>query len=434
MIRILCFKLIIIRPCVQTRMRSQTPCIQAFRAIRFLLLPTTALHRGDRVDFPLRPLSRHPHPSQRLSNAVFPMTRSKVFVVVGTRPEAIKMAPVYKALMAHAGMEPILISTGQHKTMLDQVFGWFGLEPDEDLGVMRPSQTLNGVLTRSLSGLDELITKHRPDSILAQGDTTTVLAAALASFNRGLRFGHVEAGLRTYDLEQPYPEEGFRQMASRVATWHFAPTQRAVERLEDENVQGEIHMVGNTVIDALELTAMGHPDTGLKLDGSDLCLITGHRRENHGDGFRRIFKGLADLAAAFPDIRFVYPVHLNPRVREAVDETLAGIGNLTLIDPVPYPQMVALMKAAKLIITDSGGIQEEAPSFQTPVLVMRETTERQEAVEAGVAKLVGTDPDVLYREASKLLTDKSAHAAMTRETNPFGDGKSSRRIVEILAR
>lgn len=356
----------------------------------------------------------------------------KIFIVVGTRPEAIKMAPLYKCLRTDKRFNPILISTGQHREMLKQVFNWFEIEPDADLMTMHDNQTLNGVLTRSLSGLDGMIREHQPSVILAQGDTTTVLAAALSAFNHKIPFGHVEAGLRTYNLESPYPEEGFRQMVSRVTHWHFAPTDRAAKRLYEENLQGEVHVVGNTVIDALLETAVKEPETGIDFREGSLCLITGHRRENHGQKLRDAFTALVRLAKKHSDIDFVYPVHLNPNVRDVAHEVLAGIENFSLIEPVPYPQMVALMKAAKLIITDSGGIQEEAPSFNVPVLVMRDTTERQEAVDLGLAQLVGTDPESLFERASQLLTDDNARTLMTSDQNPFGDGQTSSRIADII--
>lgn len=344
------------------------------------------------------------------------------------------MAPVYAACKAHAAVTPILVSTGQHKEMLDQVFTWFDLKPDEDLAIMQPNQTLSDVLSKALVGLTSLINTHQPDVVLAQGDTTTVLAAALAAFHTQTSFGHVEAGLRTNDLSRPFPEEGYRQMAQRVARWNFAPTDRAMDVLAKESLSGVAHKVGNTVIDALLKTAETAHDLPVELTRERMVLITGHRRENHGQRFRDAFGALAQLAADFPDVDFVYPVHLNPKVKEVAFELLDGIPNFQLIAPVAYPQIVALMKRAYMILTDSGGIQEEAPSFNVPVLVMRDSTERQEGVEAGVSRLVGADPEVIADEAKKLLTDPSAHEAMRRAENPFGDGKSAQRIVDILLR
>lgn len=359
----------------------------------------------------------------------------RVFVVVGTRPEAIKMAPLYKCLRDSKGFDARLISTGQHRQMLDQVFNWFDLKPDADLGLMKPNQTLASVISGAVSGLDELIVQESPDVILAQGDTTTVMAAALSAFAREVPFGHVEAGLRTYSLTQPFPEEGFRQMTSRVTAHHFAPTERAAQCLRDERVGGAIHMVGNTVIDALLQTAAStaHLPDGLTLPRGRMVLITGHRRENIGPRFNEAFGAIATLARKFPDTDFVYPVHLNPNVRGAAMEILSGLDNMHLIEPVPYPEMVALMQRATVILTDSGGIQEEAPSFRVPVLVMRDHTERQEAVEAGAAKLVGADPARIVPEVTRLLEDENARKSMQVERNPFGDGHSSERIRDLLS-
>ncbi|MEP1229391.1 MAG: UDP-N-acetylglucosamine 2-epimerase (non-hydrolyzing), partial [Litorimonas sp.] len=337
-----------------------------------------------------------------------------VFLVVGTRPEAIKMAPVYKACLQDPDVTPILVSTGQHKEMLDQVFDWFGLKPDEDLAIMEPSQTLSMVLSKAVSGLDGLIKKHKPDVVLAQGDTTTVISAALAAFHCEVPFGHVEAGLRTHDLARPFPEEGYRQMAQRLARWNFAPTQKAMDVLASENLSGQAHKVGNTVIDALLETASKDHPLPLELTRNKLVLITGHRRENHGERFREAFGAIAQLAHEFEDVDFVYPVHLNPQVKVIAHEILQGIDNFHLLPPVSYPEIVELMKRAYLILTDSGGIQEEAPSFKVPVLVMRDSTERQECVEANVSKLVGVDPAVILREATRLLTDNKAYADMRR--------------------
>ncbi|MBI1393458.1 MAG: UDP-N-acetylglucosamine 2-epimerase (non-hydrolyzing) [Alphaproteobacteria bacterium] len=358
----------------------------------------------------------------------------RVFVVVGTRPEAIKMAPLFKCLREAPGIDARLISTGQHRQMLDQVFDWFDLQPDADLGLMRPNQTLASVIVGGVAGLDELIVREQPKVILAQGDTTTVMAAALAAFAREVPFGHVEAGLRTYDLAQPFPEEGFRQMTSRVTAMHFAPTERAAQCLRDERVGGAIHMVGNTVIDALLQTAASKArlPEGLALNRPKMVLITGHRRENIGQRFNDAFGAIATLAARFPDADFIYPVHLNPNVRGTAMQILSDLDNVRLIDPVPYPEMVALMQRATLILTDSGGIQEEAPTFKVPVLVMRDQTERQEAVEAGAARLVGAEPKQIVAEVSNLLENDAARETMRVERNPFGDGHTSERIRDLL--
>lgn len=357
----------------------------------------------------------------------------RIFVVVGTRPEAIKLAPLYKAMCKTPGVDARLISTGQHRQMLDQVFSWFDLHPDYDLGLMKPDQTLASVMSGAIQGLDELIVRDQPAAILAQGDTTTVMASALAAFAREVPFGHVEAGLRTYNMAQPFPEEGFRQMTSRITALHFAPTRQAMDCLKAERVGGELHLVGNTVIDALLETAdtKAKLPAGLRLDRERMVLITGHRRENFGERFKAAFGAIADLAARFEEVDFVYPVHLNPNVRAAAHEILSGAENVQLIEPVLYPEIVGLMKKASLILTDSGGIQEEAPSLRVPVLVMRDQTERQEAVEAGAAKLVGAERDHIVEEASRLLKDEAARRAMMVDENPFGDGKSSQRIVDI---
>lgn len=342
------------------------------------------------------------------------------------------MAPVYKALAEAPELTPVLVSTGQHRQMLDQVLDWFGMTPDHDLKLMAPNQTLSHVMSAAISGLDRLILEERPGAVLAQGDTATVCAAALAAFHNRTPFGHVEAGLRTRNLEQPFPEEGYRQMASRIARWHFCPTQRAMDALGAESVGGEKLLVGNTVVDALLDTArrVGAPAT--PLSRQRLVLITGHRRENHGARFDEAFEAIATLARAYPDADFVYPVHLNPNVRDAAFERLQAVDNITLIEPVAYPEMVALMKRAELILTDSGGIQEEAPSFGVPVLVMRDATERPEAVEAGVCELVGVDRARILERASAIL-NAGREASRRRAANPYGDGAAARRIAGALA-
>jgi UDP-N-acetylglucosamine 2-epimerase (non-hydrolysing) len=355
----------------------------------------------------------------------------KVFVVLGTRPEAIKLAPVVLALRDDPDLEPVLVSTGQHREMVESALNWFGLEPDADLSVMTPNQTLTQVVARSLTGLDALIGEHRPDALLSQGDTATVLAAGLAAFHRNVPFGHVEAGLRTYDLEHPFPEEGYRQLVSRVCRWHFAPTRRAVSVLENERPGGDIHLVGNTVVDALLTTAEKVKAQGGEPRGRRYVLITGHRRENHGERFNALFGALAQLAHENPDVDFIYPVHLNPNVQKAARAILSGRDNVSLIEPVAYPEMVRLMMGAALICTDSGGVQEEAPSFGVPVLVMRDTTERQEAVDAGVCELVGADPARLVSRATELLRDPASFTARGK-ANPFGDGGASKRICAVL--
>lgn len=358
----------------------------------------------------------------------------KILIALGTRPEAIKMVPVYNACVKDPDVTPILVSTGQHKEMLDQVFSWFSLKPDEDLAIMKPNQTLSSVMSSAISGLDVSIKKHKPDVVLAQGDTTTVMATALAAFHNEVPFGHVEAGLRTHDLSKPFPEEGYRQVAQRVARWNFAPTEKAMKILTQENLSGTFYKVGNTVIDALLETAARECKLPVSLTRDRTVLITGHRRENHGERFRAAVGAMAQLGADFPDVDFVYPVHLNPNVKDVVYEMLDGDTNIHLIPPVSYPEIIALMKRSYLILTDSGGIQEEAPSFRVPVLVMRDSTERQEGVNVGVSKLVGSDLDAIVKAVTELLTNPSAHEKMRQSENPFGDGKSAQRIVDILKR
>jgi UDP-N-acetylglucosamine 2-epimerase (non-hydrolysing) len=371
-----------------------------------------------------------------------------VLTVVGTRPEAVKMAPVLRKLAEAPGVRSLLGSTGQHRELLDQVLEVFGLRPDADLNLMRPGQTLAGLTARAIEALDGYLAECRPDLLLVQGDTTTVLCATLTAFYRRIPVGHVEAGLRTGDLSAPWPEEANRALTDRLAALHFAPTPRAAENLRREGVPADsIAVTGNTGIDALFLTldalkTSGQTDPAAAAfrpdgDGARMVLITAHRRENFGDRFLAVCDAIADLAARFPEVQFVYPVHRNPNVRGPVQAVLASdtdprlaAGNVRLIDPLPYPDFVAHMAASTLILTDSGGVQEEAPSLGKPVLVFRDATERPEAVEAGTVRLVGTDRDAIVREASLLLTDPDAHARMAHAHNPYGDGHAAERIVE----
>jgi UDP-N-acetylglucosamine 2-epimerase (non-hydrolysing) len=374
--------------------------------------------------------------------------RAKVAVIFGTRPEAIKLAPVVLALRDHPAFTCQVCVTAQHRQMLDQVLEVFGLTPDADLDLMRPNQTLGGLTARAVEALDEYLARERPELILVQGDTTTVFCAALAAFYHRIPVGHVEAGLRTGDLQSPWPEEANRVLTSRLTALHFAPTETSRQNLLREGVPAErIAVTGNTVIDALFLAlakvkASPPPIPGLDArtlaawEGKPVVLITGHRRENHGAGFESICRAIAELAGRFPQTQFVYPVHLNPNVREPVGRLL-GVGraaNVHLIDPLPYLPFVALMNRATVVLTDSGGIQEEAPSLGKPVLVMRDTTERPEAVTAGTVKLVGTDFDAIVGETARLLTDRVAYEAMARAHNPYGDGKATGRIVERCLR
>jgi UDP-N-acetylglucosamine 2-epimerase (non-hydrolysing) len=374
--------------------------------------------------------------------------RANVSVVFGTRPEAIKLAPVILALKNESHIHCHVCVTGQHRQMLDQVLEDFEIKPDADLNLMQPNQTLGGLTARAMEALDKYLAAEKPQLVLVQGDTTTVLCAALSAFYHKIPLGHVEAGLRTGNLQSPWPEEANRVLTTRLATLHFAPTKTNSQNLLNEGVADNgIFVTGNTVIDALFLAlekvrqnpphipglpASLLPSTSLPR----LILITGHRRENFGDGFESICQAIAELARRFPDVHFVYPVHLNPNVREPVQRILgvvssnSKIENVHLIEPLSYLPFVALMDRATLILTDSGGVQEEAPSLGKPVLVMRDTTERPEAVVAGTVKLVGTSAHTICQETVRLLTDSKAYRDMQRAHNPYGDGQASGRIVD----
>lgn len=371
----------------------------------------------------------------------------RVAVFVGTRPEAIKLAPVIAALRAAPDFEPVVVSTGQHREMLRQVFDLFDIAPHHELDVMRPNQALAQLTARLLTACDETLAEVRPELAIVQGDTTTVLAASLACFYRNVPLGHVEAGLRTGDLRSPFPEEANRVLAGRLVTLHFAPTEKARENLLSEGAAPQsISVTGNTVIDALqmEVARQGRADVTGSLSeelasvvGEDwqtrpMVLVTGHRRENFGGGFERICEALASLALRFPDHRILYPVHLNPNVREPVQARLSGIPNVALIPPQSYSQFVALMRASRLVLTDSGGVQEEAPGLGKPVLVMRDTTERPEGLEAGTVRLVGTDVTRIVEGAAQLLENADAYEAMARAVNPYGDGHASDRILDHI--
>ena len=369
----------------------------------------------------------------------------KVLVVFGTRPEAIKMAPVVLGLKAHEGIDCKVCVTAQHREMLDQVLGLFQIEPDHDLNIMAPGQDLYDITTRILTGLRDVLKEEKPDVVLVHGDTTTTFAAAIAAFYQQIPVGHVEAGLRTGNILSPWPEEANRKLTSIVTRYHFAPTNNSRDALLREGVPADqIHVTGNTVIDAL-LSVRDKIEGDADLKGTltsqlpyglnrRMILVTGHRRESFGGGFERICQALAELAGSFPDIEIVYPVHLNPNVQEPVNRLLKGFNNIHLIPPQDYLPFVSLMSRAYLILTDSGGIQEEAPSLGKPVLVMRDTTERPEAIDAGTVKLVGTDVSAIVSEASELLTNESAWLAMSRAHNPYGDGKAVARIADILAK
>ena len=355
----------------------------------------------------------------------------RVLAVVGTRPEAIKMAPVVLRLRREPEVFSVTVcATAQHRGLLDSPLELFGLKADVDLDLMRHGQSPNQLFARVVAGVDPCLEEQRPDWVLVQGDTTSVMATALAAFHRRIRVAHVEAGLRTGDLASPFPEEMNRRVADLVSTLHFAPTRRSADQLRAEGVcDTGIHVTGNTVVDALSWIVATDPAPP---PDAKLVLITTHRRESFGEPMRRVFRAIARLARRFPDHDFVFPVHPNPNVAAALDE-LRRVGNVKLVEPVDYRQLVALLRAARIVLTDSGGIQEEAPTFGKPVLVLRETTERPEGVERGVARLVGTDEERIFAEAERLLTDESAYAAMARAGNPYGDGGASERIAGLLA-
>ena len=368
----------------------------------------------------------------------------KVLTVFGTRPEAIKMAPLVKCLQHAAHIEARVCVTAQHRQMLDQVLDLFEIRPDHDLDVMRPGQDLFTITAEILQAIRGVYEAERPDVVLVHGDTTTTFAATLAAFYLRIPVGHVEAGLRTGNLYSPWPEEANRRLTSALAAMHFAPTPTSRDNLLRENVPGErIFVTGNTVIDALlavrdkldasaELRARMQAGAAFLRSDARLLLITGHRRENFGGGFERICDAIAALAARYPDLDLVYPVHLNPNVQEPVRRLLSGVSNVHLIEPLDYLPFVHLMTRATLILTDSGGIQEEAPSLGKPVLVMRDTTERPEAVEAGTVRLVGTDARTIVEGVSRLLDDAGEYRRMSVAHNPYGDGHACGRIVAAL--
>jgi len=368
----------------------------------------------------------------------------RVMVVFGTRPEAIKMAPVVHALKAHSDLEPIVVVTAQHRQMLDQVLEIFDIVPDFDLDIMEPGQTLASITSKILLGMPAVFAEAKPDLVLVHGDTSTTLATALAAFYARIPVGHVEAGLRTGNMDAPWPEEANRRLTAPLCTYHFAPTARSRSNLLAENIATDtIVVTGNTVIDALlEVDERLHADDALRtamkarfpfLDSSKrLLLVTGHRRENFGDGFERICKALATVAMR-EDIQIVYPVHLNPNVQEPVHRHLSSLANVHLIDPQEYLPFVFLMQQSFVILTDSGGVQEEAPSLGKPVLVMRDTTERPEAVDAGTVLLVGTDVDRIVSEIARLFDDEAAYAIMASAHNPYGDGNACERIANAIA-
>lgn len=372
------------------------------------------------------------------------MNKLKTLCVFGTRPEAIKMAPLAIQLAEDERFDAKVCVTGQHREMLDQVLDLFELKPDYDLNIMKPGQDLTDVTTGILQGLKSVLVEFNPDIVLVHGDTATTFAATLAAYYQQIPVGHVEAGLRTGNIYSPWPEEGNRKLTGTLTTLHFAPTATSKQNLLNEGIsESSIEVTGNTVIDAL-LDVVAKLDSNQKLQQTfseqfdflnaqkKLILVTGHRRESFGGGFERICQALVDTAKAHPDIEILYPVHLNPNVREPVNRLLQGIDNVHLIEPLDYLPFVYLMNRAHIILTDSGGIQEEAPSLGKPVLVMRDTTERPEAVEAGTVKLVGTEVSAIRDNLETLLNDEQAYTAMSRAHNPYGDGQACRRIRESL--
>jgi len=370
------------------------------------------------------------------------MSRHKIVTIVGTRPEVIKMAPVIREIERRQSVfEHTLVTTAQHRQMLDQVLDIFEIKPNIDLGLMLPNQDLAGFASRSLKALAGLFVELKPRTVLVQGDTTTVMTSALAAFYQGISVGHVEAGLRSFDRRQPFPEEINRRMAGCLANLHFAPTARARINLLREGVpEKSIFVTGNTIVDALKSISIGDvfDDDRLSEIVVDkkvrFLLVTAHRRENHGLALLSICAALKRLVAQFEDIQIVYPVHLNPTVSETVRKELGCVDRIHLVDPVSYPDFLRLMKRCHLILTDSGGVQEEAPSFGKPVLVLREVTERPELIEARAGRVVGTDEEGIVETAARLLTDAKEYASMSITKNPFGDGHSAERIIEILAR
>ncbi len=377
----------------------------------------------------------------------------KIMLVFGTRPEAIKMAPLVKAFQQDSdAFKTIVCVTGQHREMLDHVLRIFDIKPDYDLNIMKQGQDLYDVTVRVLTGMRDVIQEAQPDLVLVHGDTTTSTAAALAAFYRQIPVGHVEAGLRTHNIYSPWPEEMNRQITGRIATYNFAPTPLSRQNLLNEGIGEEkIHVTGNTVIDALYWVVdkiKSTPELNAELAdllrkagydvnrGHKIVLITGHRRENFGDGFLSMCRAIKALTQKYPDVDFVYPMHLNPNVRKPIHEVfgedLSNLGNMFFIEPLEYLSFVYLMERSHIVLTDSGGIQEEAPGLGKPVLVMRDTTERPEALAAGTVRLVGTDYGTIINEVSALLDDETRYGAMSKAVNPYGDGKACKRIIKVL--
>ncbi len=370
------------------------------------------------------------------------MKKKKIIFIYGTRPEAIKMAPLIKDFRYYEDRFKVEIClTAQHREMLDQVNEFFDIKADYDLNLMEPNQSLSDLTARCLTGLQSVLIDSKPDLVFVQGDTTTVLAGALAAFYGKIPIAHLEAGLRSENKYSPYPEEMNRKIASQLSDYHFAPTQAAADNLKNEGIVKNVYLVGNTVIDALHLglslIRSNGEDKYLRffsfLDQSKkIILVTGHRRESFGEGFDNICLAIKEIAIQYKDIQIVYPVHLNPNVRKPVYNLLAGLPNIFLIDPLDYPYMIWLMNKTYFVLTDSGGIQEEAPALGKPVLVMRDVTERQEGISAGTALLVGTKKETIVNRMEQLLDDKTLYNKMNKAINPYGDGTASKKIVSIL--
>lgn len=368
------------------------------------------------------------------------MKKIKVMTVFGTRPEAIKMAPVVLELKKYPDLiTPIVAVTAQHRDMLDQVLNLFNIKPDYDLNIMAQGQTLFDITTKAMNGLNEVLSKEKPDIVLVHGDTTTTFAGALAAYYHEIAVGHVEAGLRTYNKYSPFPEEMNRKLTGAIADLHFAPTDTASGNLKAEGTkEDKIFVTGNTVIDALHKTVTDdfkfddEKLANIDYENKRIILVTTHRRENLGEPMRHVYKALKDIVNEFDDVEIVFPVHKNPKVREVVNEELGNIEAVHLIDPLDYEPFANLMHRAFLVLTDSGGIQEEAPSLGKPVLVLRDTTERPEAVKAGTVKLIGTERQKVYEETKYLLTDHDEYQCMANTCNPYGDGKASKRIIEAI--
>jgi len=365
----------------------------------------------------------------------------KILFVYGTRPEAIKMAPLVLEMKKHTDKFIVRVClTGQHRQMLDQVNSFFGISGDYDLDLMQPNQTLFDITTKCMKGLEPILNEFKPDIVFVQGDTTTVVAAALASYYKQIPVAHLEAGLRSGDLYSPFPEEGNRRMTGHIATWHFAPTQGSAENLRKEAVTNNVFIVGNTVIDALlhglNIVEKNERTYSQFFDFIDfskrIVLVTGHRRESFGEPFENMCLAMKDIVTQNPNVQIIYPVHLNPNVQEPVKRLLGDVGNVKLIPPLDYPYLIWLMSKSTIVLTDSGGIQEEAPALGKPVLVMRDVTERQEGIDAGTAKLVGTNRSIIVNAVNTLLNDSVEYEKMAKAVNPYGDGTTSKKIVEIL--